>query len=95
MNMMLMEKSRCMLSGSMLGHEFWVEAMSTACYLVNRSPSLALDGNTPHEVWTGKKHSLTQIKVFGCDSYVHIPKENKNKIDKRMKSVSLLGIKMV
>ena len=55
MNRTLMEKSRSMLNGVGLGQEFWVEAMGTTCYLVNRSPSSALDDKTPHEVWSAKK----------------------------------------
>jgi hypothetical protein len=47
MNMMLMEKERCMLSGSWLGHEIWAEAMATACYLVNISLSSMLDEENP------------------------------------------------
>jgi transposase InsO family protein len=47
MNMTLMEKSRCMLSGVRLGKELWAEAVGIACYLVNRSPSSAMDYNTP------------------------------------------------
>ena len=63
-----------MLSGAELGQEFWAEAVGTACYLVNRSPSSVLDVKTPHEVWSGKKPSLQHLRVFGCDSYVHVPK---------------------
>jgi hypothetical protein len=58
-------------------------AVGTACYLVNKSPSSTLDEKTPQEVWTGKKPSLTHLKVFGCDAYVHVPKENMIKIDKK------------
>ena len=58
MNRTLMEKERRMLSGTELGQNFWAEAVDTACYLVNRSPSSALEDKTPHEVWTGKKPSL-------------------------------------
>ena len=47
MNKTLMERARNMLSGVELGHEFWVEAVDTACYLVNRSPSSALEDKTP------------------------------------------------
>jgi transposase InsO family protein len=83
MNKTLMEKSRCMLSGVGLGKELWVEAVGTACYLVNISPSSALDDKTPQEVWTGKEPSFTHLKVFGCDAYVHVPKENMSKIDKK------------
>jgi hypothetical protein len=88
-------KKRSMLSGVGLGQEFWAEEVGTACYLVNRSPSLALDDKTPHEVWSGKKPSLQHLRVFGCDAYVHVPKENRSKLDKKDESVSLLVIKMV
>ena len=74
MNRTLMEKSRSMLSCAELGHEFWAEAVGTTCYLVNRSPSSALDDRTPHEVWTGNKPSLEHLRVFGCDAYVYFPK---------------------
>jgi transposase InsO family protein len=68
MNMILMEKARCMLSGVGLGKELWAEAVGTTCCLVNKSPSSALDDKTPQEVWTSKEPSLTHIKVFGCDA---------------------------
>ena len=75
MNKTLMERARSMLHGAGLGQEFWVEAVNTACYLVNRSPSSALEDKTPQEVWTGKKPSLSHLRVVGCDAYVHVPKE--------------------
>jgi transposase InsO family protein len=93
MNMTSMEKARCMLSGVGLGQEFWAEAVGTACYLVNRSPSSTLDEKTPQEVWTGKEPSLTHIKVFGCDAYVHVPKENMSKLDKKVEKCIFIGYK--
>jgi hypothetical protein len=88
-----MEKERSMLSGVELGQEFWAEAMGTACYLVNQSPSSMLDDKTPHEVWIVKKPSLEHIKVFGCDSYVHVPKENRSKMDKKIEKFIFIGSK--
>eukprot|EP00253_Pinus_taeda_P024534 PITA_24534 len=44
-----MERARSMLSGTELGLEFWAEAVDIACYLVNRSPSSALEDKTPQE----------------------------------------------
>jgi hypothetical protein len=41
-----------MLSGAGIGQEFWAEAVGTACYLANISPSSALGDKTPQEVWT-------------------------------------------
>jgi hypothetical protein len=50
MNRMLMEKERCMLSGLVLGKEFWEDVVGTSCYLDNRSPSSVLDDKNPEEV---------------------------------------------
>eukprot|EP00253_Pinus_taeda_P030880 PITA_30880 len=72
-----------MLSGVRLGQEFWEEAVETACYVVNRSPSSTLDDKTPQEVWIGKKPSLSHLRVFGCDAYVHVPKEKRTKLDSK------------
>jgi hypothetical protein len=52
-----------------------------------------LDDKTPQEVWTGKKPSLTHLKVFGCDAYVHVPKENKSKLDKKDEKCIFIGYK--
>jgi hypothetical protein len=93
MNRTLMEKARSMLNGAKLVQEFWAEAVGTACYLVNRSPSLALDDKTPHEIWSGKKPSLQHLRVFGCDAYVHVPKENRSKLDKKAKKCIFIGYK--
>ena len=62
-----MGKARSLPSGARLGQELWAEAMDISCYLVNRSPSSALEDKTPHEVWTSKKPSLSHLRVFGCD----------------------------
>jgi hypothetical protein len=64
-----------------------------ACYLVNQSPSSILDDKTPHEVWTGKKPSLEHLRVFGCDAYVHVPKENRSKLDNKAKKCIFIGYK--
>jgi hypothetical protein len=93
MNKTLMKKARCMLSGAGLGQEFWSKAVGTASYLVNRSPSSALDDKTPQEVWTGKAPSLTHLKVFSCNAYVHVPKENMSKMDKKVEKCIFIGYK--
>ena len=54
MNRTLLERTRFMLSHAGLPQSLWAEAVTTACYLVNRSPSTAIDCKTPEEVWSGK-----------------------------------------
>jgi transposase InsO family protein len=58
MNRTLMEKEKIMLNGVELGHEFLVEVVDIACYLVNQSPSLVLFGKNLHEGWIGKNPLL-------------------------------------
>jgi hypothetical protein len=86
-----------MLSGVGLGKELWVEAVGTSCYLVsylvNISPSSVLDDKNPQEVWTSEKPSLTNLKVFGYDAYVHVPKENRSKLDKKVEKCIFIGYK--
>lgn len=93
MNIMLMEKARSMLSGAGLRHEFWVEVVDTACYLVNRSSTSALIDKTPHEVWYGNKPSLAHLRVFGCDSFVHVPEEKRSKLDNKAEKCIFIGYK--
>ena len=81
MNKTILEKSRCMLSNASLGKEFWAEACNTMVYLINRSPSSQLDFGISEEEWLGNKISYSHIWVFGCEAYVHVPKEKRKKLD--------------
>ena len=93
MNKTLMEREKSMLSGAGLGQEFWAEVVETTCYLTNRSPSSALEDKTPQEVWTGKKPSISHLRVFGCDAYVHVPKEKRTKLDSKSKKCIFIEYK--
>ena len=72
MNRTIMERVRSMLAHAKLPKMFWAETLSTTTYVINRSPSLPLDGDTPQKVWTGKEVSYQHLKVFGCLTYVHV-----------------------
>jgi hypothetical protein len=52
-----------------------------------------LGEKTPQEVWTGKEPYLTHLKVFGYDAYVHVPKENRSKLDKKDEKCIFIGYK--
>jgi hypothetical protein len=93
MNRTLMDKERSMLSGVGLHKNSGQEAVDTAKYLVNMSPSSVLVDMTPHEVWFGKNPSLSHLKVFGCDAFVHVPKEKRSKLDKKEVKCIFIGYK--
>ena len=52
MNRTLVEIVRSMLSDAKLPKNFWAEALSTAVYLHNRSPTRAVLKKTPFEALT-------------------------------------------
>jgi hypothetical protein len=37
--------------------------------------------STPHKLWFCKKPLLSHPRVFGCDAFVLVPKEKRNKLD--------------
>uniref|UniRef100_A0A251V331 Putative zinc finger, CCHC-type n=1 Tax=Helianthus annuus TaxID=4232 RepID=A0A251V331_HELAN len=72
MNRTLLNKVRCMLLSSGMPKRFWAEAVTTAAYLVNRSPSTAIGLKTPMEMWSGKKEEYDNLRVFGTLAYAHV-----------------------
>jgi transposase InsO family protein len=91
MNRTITEKARAMLVASKLASSFWGEAVLTATYLINRSPTKALINNkTPYEMWYQRKPTLKYLKVFGSTVYIHI-KTSKNKFDKKSNKGILVG----
>ena len=71
MNHTIMEKVRCMLNQSGLEEKFWAEAAATAAYLINRTPSSAIDNNIPEEVWLNKEPGYKHLRTFGSVVYIH------------------------
>ncbi|KAK4325723.1 hypothetical protein Pmani_003666 [Petrolisthes manimaculis] len=91
MNRTLVEQIRAMLIDSGLPHRFWAEALSTACYLKNRSPARALNGKTPCQALMGKKPSVHHLRIFGCVCYAHVPKDERRKLDPKSVKCIFLG----
>ncbi|KAG8477231.1 hypothetical protein CXB51_031078 [Gossypium anomalum] len=90
MNRTIMENVRCMLSNANLPKSFWAEAASTACFLINRSPSVAIEKKTPQEVWSGNPANYSDLKIFGCPVYAHVDNE---KLELRSIKCVFLGYK--
>ncbi|XP_062529208.1 uncharacterized protein LOC105841774 isoform X3 [Bombyx mori] len=91
MNRTLVERARCMLFYANLEKKFWTEAVATAAYVVNRSPTKSLEGKTPYELWKGKKPNLSHLKIFGSEAMVHVPKEKRHKWDKKSVKMIFMG----
>ena len=91
LNRTLVETTRAMLLDAKLPHKFWAEAISTAAYFRNRSPTSAVEGTTPRQAWYGQKPRVEHLRIFGCAAYVHVPKDERGKLDSKTKKCVLLG----
>ncbi|KAL0304083.1 UNVERIFIED_CONTAM: Retrovirus-related Pol polyprotein from transposon TNT 1-94 [Sesamum radiatum] len=67
---------------------FWGEALLTAAYLVNRSPSVPLLGKTPECVWSKSDIDLSSLRIFGCAAFALV---NGNKLDPRSQKCVFIG----
>jgi hypothetical protein len=56
-------------------------------------PSLALFDMNPYEECFGNNPSLSNLKVFGCDAFVDVPKEKRSKLDKKEVKCIFIGYK--
>jgi transposase InsO family protein len=57
-NRIITEMAGCMLQNRCVPKKFWVEAMFTAVYLLNKSPTMAVKQETPKEAWSLLSPSL-------------------------------------
>ncbi|GJS41592.1 ribonuclease H-like domain-containing protein [Tanacetum coccineum] len=78
-NRTLIEAARTMLADSFLPNTFWAEAVSTACYVLNRVLVTKPHNKTPYELLTGKeKEAIEEADAF-CKQF---EQETKNLVIK-------------
>jgi len=91
MNRTIMERVRCMLDDAKLPSSFWAEAVSTAVHVINLSPVVALKNEVPDKVWCGKEVSYDHLRVFGCKAFVHVPRDERSKLDSKTRECIFIG----
>ncbi|KAH0693503.1 hypothetical protein KY285_020600 [Solanum tuberosum] len=60
-----------MLLDRNLPDHFWVEAVSTACHILNRCLIRPILKKTRYELWRGKKPNISYFHPFGCKCFIH------------------------
>jgi ribonuclease HI len=71
-------RANAMMQQASTPKSFWAEAVATAVYLSNFTPTKGTksDSVTPYELWNGPgaKPSLKHLRVWGCTAYTYIVK---------------------
>ncbi|KAM2315364.1 hypothetical protein ACFX1S_028273 [Malus domestica] len=74
------EMGLCLLAQSHLPQTFWVEAFTTAAFLINRLPLHNLGNVSPYEKLFAKVPDYRFLKTFGCTCFPHLVPYNKHKL---------------
>ena len=88
MNRTLLDRVKCMLYSSGLFKRFLGEVVMIAFYLVNKTPSSAIDFKTLKELWSGKPSNYNHLRIFRCKAYVH---QSEGKLEPRSIKCIFLG----
>ncbi|KAL4385189.1 hypothetical protein GQ457_15G016970 [Hibiscus cannabinus] len=57
------------------------------------SPRASLGGKVAEEVWSGNVVDFSNLRIFGCPTYVHVPGDERSKLDAKSKKGIFLGYK--
>lgn len=68
----------------------WGEALKTANYICNRTPSKIVP-KTSFELWHNRKPSLKHLRVWGCNAEEKIYNPQAQKLDTKTISVQFIG----
>ena len=89
-----MSMVRAMLKAKYLPRELWGEAVSTAVYILNRSLTKSLKGQTPHEKWTVRRPSIDHMRIFGCIAHVKDIRKHPRKLEDRSMPMIFIGYEL-
>ena len=70
-----------MLQHSGLLDGFQAEALLIAVHIINMSSSRPLGLQIPQELWIGSKPNYDKLRIFGCEAYALIPKNDRQKLE--------------
>ena len=87
----ILDMARCMLKQKKIPKSLWGEAVSTAVYILNRCPTKIFKNKVHEEVWSGKRPSVSHLKVFDSMCYKHVPDARRRKLDDKREPMILVG----
>ena len=83
--------TRSMINESNVSEYLWVEAVSTACYIINRVYLRPLTSKTAYEIFNGRKPTVSYFHIFGCKCFVLKSGLNLGEFDERSEEAIFVG----
>ena len=95
-NRNLLETVRALLFQMHVPKHFWADAVSTACFLINRMPSSVLNWDIPYIIlFSNKPLFLIEPQIFGCTCFVQDVRPQVSKLDHKSLKCIFLGYSRV
>ncbi|MDR3737610.1 MAG: reverse transcriptase domain-containing protein [Terracidiphilus sp.] len=82
---------RTLLAHGRVPWRFWSYAAAHATFLWNRTHVCKRTGMTPYQQLYGKAPSAKHWGVFGCDAFVHVPREQRSTLAPKAEPCIYLG----
>ena len=70
---------------------FLCEALSTVVHLINRLPSPSIGNESPFNRLYGHPPNYSNLRIFGCVCYVHLPPRERTKLTAQSVECAFLG----
>ncbi|CAN1336948.1 Retrovirus-related Pol polyprotein from transposon TNT 1-94 [Linum perenne] len=90
-NRALLDLSRTMLLDHDTPKKFWAEAVSTACYILNRTIIRKTLNKTSYELFKGRTPNISYFHPFVCKCFVLSTKDYRGKFDAKSNEAIFLG----
>jgi hypothetical protein len=82
---------RTLLEQASMPRSYWVEALHTATYLLNRRPCQPLQFRTPYQLLFGCSPDYQHLRTFGCLCYPNLSSITPHKLSPRSARCVFLG----
>lgn len=90
-NRTIVEATRTMLHAKKLNLNLWAEGVNTSVFVLNRTGTSSIKDKSPCELWFNETMKFDYFKVFGSMIYAHIPKQKRQKLDKKAEKLLFVG----
>jgi transposase InsO family protein len=82
---------RTLLLQAHMPPKYWVEALNTATYLLNRRPSKTINFVTPYQILFNHAPNYSHLRIFGCLCYPNLLPQTPHKLAPRSCQCVFLG----
>ena len=96
-NRHLLDVARACIFAWQVQKYLWGEAVLTATYLINKTPSKVLDFTPPRQILLDRYPQMASLssnpppRIFGCTAFVHINPNHCSKLDPRAHKCVFIG----